>query len=261
VIAFIISPAKGGGGTVNLAIPRGLYVGNCVSEDLPQRIHSALLAACPDKAGAAHVSSYISAALIRLMEILVAVMALIATFPVMVLVAMIVRMDSPGAVLFRQIRVGRNGRLFVFYKFRTFWADARKLYPGLYAYRYSAQEIEQLQFKREDDPRVTPAGYWLRKSTLDELPNLWNLLKGDVALVGPRPEIPEMLPYYRPEQMIKFSVKPGITGLAQTMGRGRLRFNQTNDYDVQYVKSKSFALDCRIICRTIRLMVTRDGAF
>jgi lipopolysaccharide/colanic/teichoic acid biosynthesis glycosyltransferase len=179
----------------------------------------------------------------------------------MLLVAIIVRIDSPGPVMFRQHRVGKDGRLFNFYKFRTLYADAQERFPELYRYQYTQDEIEQLQFKREEDPRVTRAGTWLRKSTLDELPNFWNLVRGDVAIVGPRPEIPEMLKYYTPDQMIKFSVRPGITGLAQTMGRGRLKFQQTNAYDVEYVKKRSFWFDCKIVIRTIKLVSRLDGAF
>lgn len=246
---------------MNLAIPSECYGNSYVVDDLARRIQEALSAARPDQTARSGVASSISAALVRLAEILIAAAGLILTCPIMAFVAIIIRMDSSGPALFRQIRVGRNGRLFFFYKFRTLWVDAPTMYPDMYTYRYTSEEIEQLHFKREDDPRVTPAGCWLRKSTLDELPNLWNLLKGDVAIVGPRPEIPEMLPYYRPEQMIKFSVKPGITGLAQTRGRGRLRFSQTNDYDVEYVKNRSLALDFGIVCRTIKLMITRDGAF
>jgi lipopolysaccharide/colanic/teichoic acid biosynthesis glycosyltransferase len=197
----------------------------------------------------------------RVVEIVVALLALIVTFPVMLVVALIIRLDSPGRALFVQKRIGRNGKIFRFRKFRTLYADAQERFPELYRYQYTPKEIEELQFKREDDPRVTRVGTWLRKSTLDELPNFWNLLKGDVAIVGPRPEIPEMLPYYSPDQLIKFSVKPGITGLAQTCGRGRLKFVQTNFYDVEYVKHKSFLLDCKIVWRTIRLVLKFDGAF
>jgi len=204
---------------------------------------------------------WMGATVTRAVEIVLALLALVLTSPIILMVAIIIRLDSPGRALFAQRRIGRNGKIFYFYKFRTLYADARERFPDLYRYQYTPKEIEDLQFKREDDPRVTRAGTWLRKTTLDELPNFWNLLKGDVALVGPRPEIPEMLSYYSPEQLIKFSVKPGITGLAQTCGRGRLKFVQTNFYDVEYVKNKSFLLDCKIVWRTIRLVLKFDGAF
>ena len=128
-------------------------------------------------------------------------------------------------------------------------------------HNYSHDEILRLQFKVEEDPRVTPAGRWLRRSTLDELPNFWNLLTGDIAIVGPRPEIPEMLKHYTPDQLLKFSVRPGITGLAQTHGRGNLAFQETIKWDLEYVRHKSLWLDIKVIFRTARMLVTLDGAF
>ena len=197
----------------------------------------------------------------RSVEIAVAVVALLLTWPLMLLVAIIVKLDTPGPALFRQTRVGLNGRHFTFYKFRTLYADARERFPELYAYTYTPEQVRTLKFKREADPRVTPAGRWLRKSTLDELPNFWNLLKGDIALVGPRPEIPEMVLHYRPEQLVKFSVKPGITGFAQTHGRGNLSFQDTITYDIEYVRRRSLAMDIRLICRTFLMLIKFDGAF
>jgi lipopolysaccharide/colanic/teichoic acid biosynthesis glycosyltransferase len=197
----------------------------------------------------------------RVAECLIACVGLLLTWPLMLLVALIVRLDSPGPVLFRHWRVGQGGRLFRFTKFRTFHADARHRFPHLYAYNYSPAEIEELQFKIPGDPRVTRAGEWLRRSTLDELPNLWHVLTGEMSLVGPRPEIPEMLPYYREDRLIKFSVRPGITGLAQISGRGRLRFRETEQLDAEYVRGRSLRLDLRILARTISLMLRQDGAF
>jgi lipopolysaccharide/colanic/teichoic acid biosynthesis glycosyltransferase len=197
----------------------------------------------------------------RVLESALAAAALILTAPVMALVALLVRLDSPGPVLFRQKRVGKGGRLFNFVKFRTMHHDARERFPQLYAYQYTPEEIEQLFFKVPSDPRVTRIGEWLRRTTLDELPNFWNVLTGDMALVGPRPEIPEMLPYYRDEHLVKFSGPPGVTGLAQISGRGRLRFLETADLDAEYARNRSFWLDVRILARTLSLIVRQDGAF
>ena len=199
--------------------------------------------------------------LLRACEIVVASLMLVLTLPVMLAVAAIVRLDSPGPVIFRQVRVGRNGRLFRFAKFRTLYVDARKRWPHLYAYRYTAEEVAQFHFKLKDDPRVTRVGRWLRKSTLDELPNLWNVLTGEVALVGPRPEIPEMLPYYNDETLAKFSVRPGVTGLAQVRGRGDLSFLDTVALDVEYVRTRGLRLDIEILVRTLVCTVLRKGAF
>ncbi len=179
----------------------------------------------------------------------------------MLCIGIAIRVDSPGPALFRQMRVGRRGRLFKFVKFRTMHADARERFPELYEYDYTPEEIETLVFKSRGDPRITRIGEWLRRTTLDELPNFWNVLTGDMALVGPRPEIPEMLPYYRQEHLKKFSVPPGITGLAQISGRGRLRFLETAELDAQYVDTRSLLMDSRILLRTASLILRRDGAF
>ena len=148
----------------------------------------------------------------RLAEMAFAVMVLVLAAPLMLLIALIIRLDGPGPVLFFQKRLGKNGRPFTFVKFRTLYADARQRFPELYAYQYSHEELADLKFKIDNDPRVTRCGVWLRKSSLDELPNFWNVLTGDMALVGPRPEIPEMLRYYHGEMLMKFSVRPGVTG-------------------------------------------------
>jgi exopolysaccharide production protein ExoY len=197
----------------------------------------------------------------RFFEIVVAAAALIITAPIIAAVALIIRRGTPGPPLFRQKRVGINGRLFTFVKFRTLYHDARERFPHLYAYQYRPEELATFKFKIEDDPRVTPQGRWLRKTTLDELPNFWNVLTGEMALVGPRPEIPEMLPYYRGEMLRKFTVRPGITGLAQISGRGRLSFHDTVRYDVQYASQRSLRLDLKILLTTVRMVLTRDGAF
>jgi len=207
------------------------------------------------------IGEEIASSLTRAVEILIAAIALIVTSPIMLILALIVRWDSPGPALFRQRRVGLNGRPFWFVKFRTLYVDARQRCPELFAYDYSPDELRTLHFKVEDDPRVTRVGRWLRRSTLDELPNFWNLLKGEIALVGPRPEIPEMLKHYTPEQLLKFTVRPGITGLAQTHGRGNLAFQRTIDWDLEYVRQQSIWLDLKIILRTIWMLLTLDGAF
>lgn len=198
---------------------------------------------------------------IRLFEIVVASVVLVLTLPLMLLIAGLIKLDSPGPVLFFQDRVGKDRRLFKFVKFRTLYADAKERFPELYAYRYTPEELQELRFKVEDDPRVTRQGRWLRRTSLDELPNFWNVLTGDMALVGPRPEIPEMLHYYRGRSLQKFSVRPGVTGLAQTSGRGRLSFLDTVRLDVDYVRTQSFTYDLKLIARTIKMVLIRDGAF
>ena len=150
---------------------------------------------------------------------------------------------------------------FTLLKFRTMYDDARQRFPQLYAYNYSAEGFRGQYPTHQDDPRVTRAGRFLRRLSVDELPNLWSVVVGDMRLVGPRPEAPEVLQYYKPEEMYKFACKPGITGLAQVNGRGLLTWGETLDWDLEYVRTRSVRLDIKIIFRTVHHVVTRHGAF
>jgi lipopolysaccharide/colanic/teichoic acid biosynthesis glycosyltransferase len=197
----------------------------------------------------------------RTVEIVVSLAALILTLPITLTIALIIRLGTPGNPLFFQKRVGKNGKVFRFLKFRTMYADAKQRFPELYRYAYDDDEIKKLAFKIKDDPRVTPQGRWLRKTSLDELLNFWNVLTGDMALVGPRPDIPEMLRYYEGRMLEKFNVRPGVTGLAQVSGRGDLSFLDTVKLDVQYVRNRSLKYDLEIFLRTIKSVLIRDGAF
>jgi len=228
--------------------------------------------------------------LYRLVEVVVSVATLIVTLPVMFIIAAIIKLDSPGPALFFQRRLGCSKlvsgkrllkksefsktdlcfspdkkywvpQTFWFVKFRTMYIDSRERFPELYNYNYTKEQQEKIAFKTRYDPRITRVGKWLRVSTLDELPNFWNVLTGDMRLVGPRPEIPEMLPNYRADQMRKFTVNPGITGLPQINGRGRLTFQETVAYDLRYVNKKSVIFDLRILFATIWKILTMDGAF
>jgi len=153
------------------------------------------------------------------------------------------------------------GKPFTFYKFRTMYSDAKERFPELYAYKYTKEEIKDMKFKIEKDPRVPEWAKWLRQTSFDELPNFINVLLGDMSLVGPRPDIPEMVKYYTDVQKIKLHVKPGITGLAQIKGRGHLSFQETLKYDIEYVRNRSLMLDLNIIARTILTLFTDNGAF
>lgn len=148
-------------------------------------------------------------------------------------------------------RIYMVGRPFKFVKFRTMYVDARERFPELYAYRYSDEEIKQIKFKVTDDPRVTRIGQFLRPTSLDELPNFWNVLIGDMTLVGPRPEIPEMSPYYSPRQLRKFTVLAGITGPSQISGRGDLTFQETGNLDAEYVMQRTLKSDIAILWKTL----------
>jgi len=178
----------------------------------------------------------------------------------MLVLMALIRLDSPGPAVFRHERVSRGAGTFRFAKFRTMYVDARERFPELYAYSYSDDDIQSMKFKLPQDPRLTRVGRWLRRTSLDELPNLFNVLLGHMTLVGPRPEIPEMVRYYTPQQLVKFSVKPGLTGLAQTRGRNILTFQQTLSADLEYVSTRSLTLDIRILVRTLWTVAVQFGA-
>jgi lipopolysaccharide/colanic/teichoic acid biosynthesis glycosyltransferase len=196
----------------------------------------------------------------RTLDVLVSLTVLVLGAPLVLLLALAVRFDSPGPIVFRQRRVGRGGQVFSFYKFRTMASDARDRFPELYVYRYTRQEFVDLVLKTADDPRLTPLGRKLRRTSLDELPNLFNVLRGDMSLVGPRPELPEMVVYYTPEELTKFSVRPGVTGLWQVSGRANLRNGLQLANDVAYVKRRSFRFDLAILVKTVKVVIFRIGA-
>jgi lipopolysaccharide/colanic/teichoic acid biosynthesis glycosyltransferase len=196
----------------------------------------------------------------RVFEISVAVFVLVVSAPVMVLIAILVRRGTPGPAIFRQQRIGINGKSFTFLKFRTHYVDSKERFPEWCAYQFG-EDTSQVRLQEKDDPRVTPQGKWLRRTSLDELPNFWHVLTGDMALVGPRPEMVEMLPYYNHRTLAKFSVRPGITGLAQVSGRGKLTFTETVDLDLQYVRTRSVRRDCHILFRTFLMVIQADGAY
>jgi exopolysaccharide production protein ExoY len=191
---------------------------------------------------------------------LLAVVGLVLVSPLLLAVAIAIRLDSKGPAIFRQVRLGRRGRPFYFYKFRGMYRDARERFPELYEYRYSAEQIRGLHFHSGNDPRVTPVGRFIRRTSLDELPNLINVVLGEMSLVGPRPEIPEMIPYYGESRDHVLSVKPGVTSLAKLVGRDNLDFADTLAMDVEYVRKRSLALDARILLATVVLVVTGRSA-
>lgn len=199
--------------------------------------------------------------ILRIFEVVLALTILLVFLPVMAIITIIIRIDSEGPAVFKQHRLGINKKHFNLYKFRTLYSDAKDRFPELYEYKYDKGNIAAIKFKEKNDPRVTRVGQWLRKSSLDELPNFWNLLKGDITLVGPRPEIPELLQYYKGDMLKKFTVRPGITGLAQISGRGDLIFIDTVKYDVKYVEERSLLFDIKIIFQTIVKCITMDGSY
>lgn len=191
-----------------------------------------------------------------LIDRMLATIGLILVSPVLLAVAIAVRLDSPGPAFFRQTRIGRGGRPFTFWKFRGMYADARTRFPELYDYRYSAEQLQTLRFHPGEDPRVTRVGAFIRRTSLDELPNLVNVVTGDMSLVGPRPEIPELLPYYGGAAKTVLSVKPGITSLAKLLGRDNITFQETLELDLRYIRERSLRMDLGILLGTVVMVLT-----
>jgi undecaprenyl phosphate N,N'-diacetylbacillosamine 1-phosphate transferase len=182
----------------------------------------------------------------RLLDLLVAGGLLFFCCPLLLLCALAVRASSHGPVFFTQLRLGRFGRPFLIYKLRTMYNSAPDMrYP------------DGSTFGRPDDPRITRVGHFLRKTSLDELPQLANVLQGDMSLVGPRPDQLDQLRYYTEPEKRKLNVKPGITGLAQINGRNNISWERRKALDVEYVDRQSFWLDLRILAKTIPYVLLR----
>jgi lipopolysaccharide/colanic/teichoic acid biosynthesis glycosyltransferase len=181
----------------------------------------------------------------RALDIAVAAGALLLCSPLLALAAVAIRLEGGGPVLYRQRRIGRDGREFSLLKLRTMVAGSDPVGVGTVVTR--------------DDPRVTRVGRILRRTSFDEVPNLINVLRGDMALVGPRPTIPAQVRDYTPRQHRRHEVRPGITGWAQVQGRAGIPWEERIELDVWYVDNRSFALDLRILARTVRLAVSGRG--
>jgi lipopolysaccharide/colanic/teichoic acid biosynthesis glycosyltransferase len=197
----------------------------------------------------------------RVLDLVGAVVLLVLAAPVMLVLAALIRLDSPGPAIFRQTRVTRGGKMFTFWKFRTMYVDARDRFPELYRYDVGDEVGDHTYYKLADDPRNTRVGRWLRRSTLDELPNLFNVLAGDLSLVGPRPDLPELIQLYRPEELACLFTKAGLTGLAQVAGRSLLTVRERLTIDTRYVAQQTLLLDLRILWRTVIIVLIGRGAF
>ena len=183
----------------------------------------------------------------RLFDVLVAGAALVVTSPIMLAALVAIRLESPGHPIYRQRRVGRDGELFDMYKLRTMVAGAEAIGSGLAL--------------NEGDPRITRVGALLRRFSIDELPNLVNVLRGDMAIVGPRPTIPVQVEQYSERQRGRLAVRPGLTGWAQINGRTALPWDERIELDLWYVEHRSWRLDLRIIARTAVIVLGGEGLY
>jgi lipopolysaccharide/colanic/teichoic acid biosynthesis glycosyltransferase len=183
----------------------------------------------------------------RALDVAVSLPLVILTAPVVGLLAIAVRIESPGDPIYRQVRVGRHGQLFEIYKLRTMVSGAEFSGAGLAI--------------AEGDSRITRLGALLRRYSLDELPNLWNVLRGEMSIVGPRPTLEGQVDQYTPRQRGRLAVKPGITGWAQINGRASLPWPDRIELDLWYVEHRSIALDARILARTVGLVARGSGVY
>lgn len=193
----------------------------------------------------------------RLFDVIVSLTGIVVLSPLMLATALAIKLDSPGPVLFRQKRVGKNGQLFDFYKFRSMVPNAEELLAELAA----ANEADGPVFKIKEDPRITRVGKFIRKYSIDELPQLFNVLKGDMSLVGPRPPLPNEVDQYGDFEWRRLEVIPGITGLWQVSGRSDLSFHKWMELDIYYIENWSFWLDLKILLQTVPVVLTGKGAY
>lgn len=193
----------------------------------------------------------------RLIDIILAGVGLLGTLPLWIAIAIAIRLDSPGPAIFVQERVGCQGRTFRFFKFRSMYVDAEARLAEL----QNHNEMDGPVFKIRNDPRVTAVGRFLRRSSLDELPQLINVLKGEMSLVGPRPALPLEVARYRPSDVVRLSVKPGLTCLWQVRGRSQVDFDTWMEYDREYISRRSIWLDVAILIRTVWVVASCKGAY
>ena len=193
----------------------------------------------------------------RAQDILLSTLALLVLWPIMLITAIVIYIDSPGASpIFVQDRVGRDGKVFHFYKFRSMIPNAEAKLEGL----LGKNEMEGPAFKIKDDPRITRVGRIIRKTSIDELPQLWNILKGDMSVVGPRPPLPREVEQYDEYQKQRLYVTPGLTCYWQIQPhRNDLSFEEWVELDIKYIQESSFKNDWKIIFKTVKTVLKRDG--
>jgi exopolysaccharide biosynthesis polyprenyl glycosylphosphotransferase len=192
----------------------------------------------------------------RALDLLASVAAIAVLSPVFLIAGILVKSTSRGPIFFRQTRVGLNGRKFTLFKFRSMYEDAEARRAAL----QDRNEMSGPVFKIKDDPRITPVGKWMRRFSIDELPQFWNVLAGDMSLVGPRPPIPDEVKKYERWQRRRLSMKPGITCLWQVSGRNGIDFEDWMRLDLAYIDTWSLRLDVQILLRTVPVVITARGA-
>jgi len=203
------------------------------------------------------IRNKINSNLKRVFDIILVCLALPFALPVIGLMAVAIKLDSPGPVFFKQVRVGKWGKPFYCYKFRSMYVDAEARKAELMA----QNDADEVIFKMKNDPRVTRVGRIIRKASIDEIPQLFNVLKGEMSLVGPRPPVPYEVAQYQFDQLRRLDAVPGITGLQQVSGRSELSFKRWVELDLEYISEQSLLKDIEILLKTIPAVLTGRGAY
>lgn len=192
----------------------------------------------------------------RFFDIIISLAILLLSAPVMLVVALIIKLTSRGPIIFKQVRVGTGGRYFWCYKFRSMCADAEAQKARLMHLNEATGPV----FKIKHDPRITPIGHFIRRTSIDELPQFLNVLKGDMSIVGPRPPLPSEVCNYGEHERKRLAVRPGLTCLWQVSGRSNISFEHWVELDLLYIETMSFTQDVKIVLRTIPAVLTCSGA-
>jgi exopolysaccharide biosynthesis polyprenyl glycosylphosphotransferase len=200
----------------------------------------------------------------RLLDIIIAGLMIVVLSPIMAIIALAIKLDSPGPIVFRQTRIGKNHRPFTFYKFRSMYHKADTSVHQQFVKNLINGQVPSnnghVTYKLTGDKRITRVGAFIRKTSLDELPQLFNVLKGDMSLVGPRPPIPYEVAEYRDWHHRRLSVTPGLTGLWQVRGRSLVSFDEMVAMDIAYVEQRSLWLDLTLLVQTIPVVLSGRGA-
>jgi len=193
----------------------------------------------------------------RMFDLVASVFGLLLILPLFPFIVLLIKLETPGPVFFKQLRVGYRGRMFHCFKFRSMAVDAEEQKEGM----RHLNEATGAAFKIKDDPRITGVGRFLRRSSLDEFPQLFSVFLGDMSIVGPRPQIPSEVQDYTPEQARRLLVKPGLTCLWQVSGRSHLDFHEWMELDQKYVRQAGFRMDFHVLTRTLPAVIERKGAY
>ncbi|WP_160674461.1 sugar transferase [Clostridium sp. C8-1-8] len=192
----------------------------------------------------------------RVIDLLGAIFGLIITSPILIVVSLFIKFESKGPILFKQKRVGQDGREFEMYKFRSMVTNAEELKEKL----KEKNEMSGPMFKMKDDPRITKVGRFIRRTSIDELPQLLNIFKGEMSLVGPRPSLPKEVKYFEGWMLERLVVKPGLTCYWQVSGRNNIDFEDWMRLDIKYVRERNLWIDIKLIFKTIRVLFGDDNA-